>query len=296
MKAAPRSPLSPDWHEIASLGEQIVSASSLAEQRDIIVGITSRLVRGEAHVWLHENLFHLPNISESRLFPEEPTRPGMKSAMRSRAVRTRKKKATAKAASYGTWAAVPLEEQGMMLGALQVTRPMGPEFTSEELDSLRGLAGVVSVSLVAAHRIAVERFRLNQLNLVREVSAQIANVLNVDDLARRVTSLIQNTFHYYYVAIFTLRRHSPALRFRASAMPKNIKTGRRKKTVALEVDMGQGLIGEAATKGVSWARWYEEASVAVAIQTNTSDPTRLDWDGFDLSDRIAAKMVSVCHE
>jgi D-alanyl-D-alanine carboxypeptidase len=47
---------------------------------------------------------------------------------------------------------------------------------------------------------------------------------------------------------------------------------------------------------VSWARWYEEASVAVAIQTNTSDPTRLDWDGFDLSDRIAAKMVSVCHE
>ena len=255
MKAAPRSPLSPDWHEIASLGEQIVSASSLVEQRDIIVGIISRLVRGEAHVWLHENLFHLPNISEPRLFPEVPTRPGMKSAMRSRAVRIRKTKGTTKSASHGTWAAVPLEEQGILLGALQVTRPMGPEFSVEELDFLKGLAGVVAVSLVAAHRIAVERFRLNQLNLVREVSAQIANVMDVDDLARRVTGLIQKTFHYYYVAIFTLHRHPPPLRFRASAMPKvqrkegEPRKGKRRKTVALQVELGQGLIGQAATSG-----------------------------------------------
>jgi phosphoserine phosphatase RsbU/P len=255
MQAAPRSPLSPDWHEIASLGEQIVSASSLSEQRDIIVGITSRLVRGKAYVWLRENLFHLPNLSEPRLFPEQPAHPGMKSAIKAREVRTRKKRGTAKMTSQGTWAAAPLEEQGMVLGALQVTRPMGPEFTPDELDSLKGLAGVVAVSLVAAHRIAVERFRLNQLNLVREVSAQIANVMNVDDLARRVTELIQKTFHYYYVAIFTLRRHSTSLRFRASAMPKVPRQagvprkGRRRKTVALEVEMGQGLIGQAAAEG-----------------------------------------------
>jgi serine phosphatase RsbU (regulator of sigma subunit)/putative methionine-R-sulfoxide reductase with GAF domain len=255
MEADSTSSLSPDWHEIASLGEQIVSASSLSEQRDIIVGIASRLVRGEAHVWLHENLFHLPNISESRIFPEEPSLPGMKSAMKARAVRTRRKHSTAKTASYATWAAVPIEEQGILLGALLVTRPMGPEFTANELDSLKGLAGVVAVSLVAAHRIAVERFRLNQLNLVREVSSQIANVMDVDDLARRVTGLIQKTFHYYYVAIFTIPRRSTALRFRASAMPKvapragTSRKGRRRKTVSLEVEMGQGLIGQAAAAG-----------------------------------------------
>ena len=64
---------------------------------------------------------------------------------------------------------------------------------------------MIAVSLIASHRLAVERFRLNQLNLVREVSAQIANVLKVDELASRVTELIQQTFHYYYVAIFTLQ-------------------------------------------------------------------------------------------
>lgn len=247
MKAKPRSPLSPDWREIASLGEQIVSAPSLSAQCDIIVGIASRLVQGDVHIWLHEGHFRLPTIAEGSLFPDEPTLPGMQRALKARDVRTKRRRGTRNTASRETWAAVPLEEQGMVLGALQINRPKGPEFTSDELDSLKGLAGVVAVSLIAAHRIAVERFRLNQLNLVREVSSQIANVMNVDELARRVTELIQQTFHYYYVAIFTLRRRSRSLKFRASAMaPREDKP---EASVALEVEMGQGLVGLAAAEG-----------------------------------------------
>jgi serine phosphatase RsbU (regulator of sigma subunit)/putative methionine-R-sulfoxide reductase with GAF domain len=252
MKADPRSPHSADWREIASLGEQIVSAPSLSDQRDIIVGITSRLVKGDVHVWLREGVFRLPSLTEGDLFPEEPTLPGMKSAIKARDIRIKPQHVRKTDGSRGTWAAVPLEEQGMTLGALQVTRPLGPKFTSRELDRLKAIAGVVSVSLVAAHRIAVERFRLNQLNLVREVSAQIANVMSVDELSRRVTQLIQETFHYYYVAIFTLKPNSTWLRFRASAMPQQAgssRKSRRKKQLSLEVEVGQGLIGQAAASG-----------------------------------------------
>ena len=46
MTAAPRSPLSSDWRDLASLGEQIVGAPSLAAQRDRIIAMTSRLVDG----------------------------------------------------------------------------------------------------------------------------------------------------------------------------------------------------------------------------------------------------------
>ena len=249
MKATPRSPLSSDWRDIASLGEQIVSATSLSMQRDHIVAMTSRLLDGQVDAWLQENLFRLPNLSEGNLFPEEPTLQGMQRALKAGDLRIKQKRGETTNASRATWAAVPLEDQGMKLGALQVTRPKGPEFTSDELDLLKGVASVSAVSLIASHRIAVERFRLNQLNLVREVSAQIANVMNVDDLARRVTELIQQTFHYYYVAIFTLRDHSTSLRFRSSAMRKGPRKGRRKATVALEVEMGQGLIGQAAAEG-----------------------------------------------
>jgi hypothetical protein len=40
------------------------------------------------------------------------------------------------------------------------------------------------------------------LNLVREVSAD-RHAQSVNELSQRVTELIQQTFHYYYVAIFS---------------------------------------------------------------------------------------------
>ncbi|MEJ7624855.1 MAG: serine hydrolase domain-containing protein [Pyrinomonadaceae bacterium] len=47
---------------------------------------------------------------------------------------------------------------------------------------------------------------------------------------------------------------------------------------------------------VSWARWYEKQSIAVAIQTNTSDHERLSWDGYDVSDRIVKRVDMACHK
>jgi D-alanyl-D-alanine carboxypeptidase len=47
---------------------------------------------------------------------------------------------------------------------------------------------------------------------------------------------------------------------------------------------------------ISWARWYEKPSVAIAIQTNTSDKKRLEWDGYEMSDAIALKIEKRCHQ
>jgi len=231
---------------MASFGEQLVSASSLTAQHDRIIAVVSNLVEGDVNIWLQENLFRLPNLEEGPLFPEQPSLQGMQRALKAGKVRTKQKRGR-KSVSRGTWAAIPIVEQGIVLGALQISRPKGPEFKQEELDLLERLAGVIAVSLIASHRLAVERFRLNQLDLVREVSAQIANVLKVDELASRVTELIQRTFHYYYVAIFTLREKSASLRFRSSAMAP--RPGKRKAKVALEVEVGEGLIGQAAAAG-----------------------------------------------
>ena len=253
MTAAPRSPLSSDWRDLASLGEQIVSAPSLAAQRDRIIAMTSRLVEGDVDVWLREGLFRLPGAEEESFFPKQPPTPGMQRAIKyGRTTRKQKrdrKNSPSSHASNGTWAAFPLTDQDIPLGALQVTRDHGPEFRQEELHLLEGLAGVVTVSLVASHRVAVERFRLNQLNLVSEVSEQVANVMNLDELASRVTELIQKTFHYYYVAIFTIYdRSGPAsLRFRSSAMAP--RKDKRKAKVALEAIKAQAQATGGSCKG-----------------------------------------------
>ena len=245
MNAAARSPESSDWRALAGLGEQLVSTTSLVDQRNRIIDMTRRLVAGEVDVWLHESLFRLPDRNEPPLFPPEPELEGMREAFHSGKPIVRKS-STSQDVS-GTCAAIPLEDQGLTLGVLQVSRLDSSEFPAEELDVLTGLASVISVSLFASHRMAVERFRLNQINLVHEVSAQVANVMDMDELARRVTELIQKTFRYYYVGVFTLEPDSHKLQFRSGAsVPRK---GRRKAQKALEVELGQGLIGQAAQSG-----------------------------------------------
>jgi len=245
VSSATRSPESSDWRALAGLGEQLVSTTSLAAQRDRIINMTRRLVAGKVDLWLHESLFRLPDHDEELLFPPAPQKDGMLEAFHSGkpVIRTSSPKDTTK----GICAAFPFEEQGFILGVLQVGREDSEVFPQEDLDLLESLANIISVGLYAAHRVEVERFRLSQLILVREVSAQIANVMDLDELARRVTDLIQKTFHYYYVSIFTCEPGEQKLRFRSSASAP--RKGRPKKQRSLEVELGQGLIGKAAQTG-----------------------------------------------
>ena len=90
--AASRSPLTSDWRAIASLGEQIANATSLAEQRDRIVAMTSRLIQGEVDVWLDEKIFRLPSLKEGDLFSEQPELQGMQRALKAGQVSTRQQR------------------------------------------------------------------------------------------------------------------------------------------------------------------------------------------------------------
>jgi sigma-B regulation protein RsbU (phosphoserine phosphatase) len=237
-----------DWRQLASLGEQLRNEDSLTAQRDRIISMAGGLIDGHVDVWLKESVFRLPDWEDGHVFPPQPPKGGMRLAIKAGKLTTQKtSRKSKKTASRVTFAAVPLEDQGLTLGALQITRSRGPVFSTEELNLLQGLAQIVAVGLFASHRAEVEQFRLRQLNLVRAVSSQIANVLQIDELARRVTDLIQTTFNYYYVAIFTLEPNSNALRFRSSAVAP--RKGRKKASLALDVEPGQGLIGEAALHG-----------------------------------------------
>ncbi|MCU0486568.1 MAG: GAF domain-containing protein [Anaerolineales bacterium] len=97
------------------------------------------------------------------------------------------------------------------------------------------------------------------LTLVRSVSAQVADVLDLDELAQRVTRLILDTFAYYFAAIYTVEPESEFLRFRGSAGPHDHTLAVCDSPVALQdmpfprsvsVKLGEGMIGKAAADGV----------------------------------------------
>ncbi len=225
------------WRELAGLGEKLLSLPTLHQQHQLIVDIVRRQLGGEVRLWLDEAIFKLPGAPQ-----DSPCSPRPQDDLLQQAVSARRLLRLCPAPDGRYRLAVPLEHQGEVLGGLMVVRET--PYQEEEVELLQALAGVAALAFTTAHRFAMERWRLEQLQLVRKVALQVANVLDVDELADRVTTLIQQTFGYYYVAIFTLDAETRRLRFRSNAA--------RRQQVASPIDevaLGQGLIGLAAASG-----------------------------------------------
>jgi len=237
-----KPPLAPSsWRSIIGLGEQLLTNADLGAQQGLITRTAAALLKGRARLWLDGRLFRLPGLNQTLIFPPDPETDLMRKACQAL-------DAPWQVVPSGLKVACPIRNQGVTLGVIEVGRPKGRPFQPEELRLLEGLSGHLALALTASHRFAVEQWRIEQLRLVRSVSAQIANVLDLDRLARQVARLILETFHYYYVSIFTLEKGRRSLRFRAGAGPAG-KSGRHRKTLRLQVDLGQGLVGAVAQSG-----------------------------------------------
>jgi serine phosphatase RsbU (regulator of sigma subunit)/putative methionine-R-sulfoxide reductase with GAF domain/anti-sigma regulatory factor (Ser/Thr protein kinase) len=222
------------WTQIILLGEALMQKESLATRCELITETVTRLLNSQVELWLDESLFRLPGLTQTPLFTPQPPSGPLENIMKTGIPYAPK--------GQKTIIAFPLRNGGVVMGALQVTRS-GKPFRKKETEILEGLVGHISLALVAAHRFAIDQWRVEQLTLVRQVSAQIANVLDLDLLTRRVTKLIQRTFNYYYVAVFTHESGNEFLDFRSSAGQVR---GRGK---PLKIQIGEGLIGSVASTG-----------------------------------------------
>lgn len=257
--ASVSQPTPQPWRQILTLGERLVEQTTLAGQRDLIVHTSEELLHCQAQLWL-------ASLPEMELSPT----PLMQQALDQQRICCQggifppaHKSSKRRKDNSLQMVAIPILTQDTPLGALQVQRPAGQPFSEEELALLDGLALQSALALQTTRQVQLERWRVEQLSLVRQVSAQIATVLDVDELARRVTALILDTFQYYYVAIFTLgwppstaETGPEMLRFRASAgprRPEGIPAPPPEETPtpagSLLIQKGVGLIGLAAQTG-----------------------------------------------
>jgi serine phosphatase RsbU (regulator of sigma subunit)/putative methionine-R-sulfoxide reductase with GAF domain/anti-sigma regulatory factor (Ser/Thr protein kinase) len=230
----------PGYPDLFDLGERILASTTFAAQRDLILETAARLVPGETVLWLDETAFRLPDWVES-VFPPQPPEEFMRLAFE-------QKKTVRKQVEDIHTVAIPFRHEEIGLGVIRIRRGNGEKFTRREINFIEGLARTASIALIAWHRINVERWRIGQLGLVRTVTAQIANESDLDELAHRVTRLIQSTFKYYYVGIFTLEPGQRVLRFRSGSGGATRRKGSRRE-LSFDVELGQGLVGMAALTG-----------------------------------------------
>jgi sigma-B regulation protein RsbU (phosphoserine phosphatase) len=239
---------------ILRLGEQLVAQPTLSAQVALIVDTATQLVQSEANLWLAETVYPSVVLQEPPVSPTAPLTDLMRRALEARqAVRSSQREPVchegSESAGDGTAVALPLLSHETVLGVLEVRRPDGPPFCENEMELLNGLAIQSSIALQAARQAAVERWQAEQLSLVRRVSAQVADVFDLDELAQRVTRLILQTFGYYFVALFTLEPSQGTLNCRASASRDESPLDGGKQAPVVQVPLGDGIIGSAAQTG-----------------------------------------------
>jgi len=160
------------WRELLELGERLLAQPTLATQRDVILDTAERLVGGQGDLWLSDSLCRLQSqIGSLQLTPAPPTEL-MLQALESQ-------QPSASPGGGGPAIAVPLLVNSTVIGVLQIDRPASVPFDDDEIELLEGLAVQSAVSVRTSCQVAIERWRVEQLSLVRQVSAQVARLLNI---------------------------------------------------------------------------------------------------------------------
>jgi GAF domain-containing protein len=255
--------------ELLYLAQQAADSHSPGEetlnnQRKLILDAARRTLQAEATLWLaHDVVYRLTGQSQGTQAPDDlagAISEVMRGCLEKRCPCLAESADSTvhwtvdQAGNRGLVCAAPLllrdPRASQLLGALQVQRPDGPPFSVEEVQLLEGLAIQAALAFEANLRLATEQWRLQQLSLVREVSLQIADLHDLDEIASQITRLIQQTFDYYYVAILTLEQDQEFLQFRASAGPVFDGDYSQAYSLALQVRLGEGIIGYVAQTGV----------------------------------------------
>ena len=235
------SPQNPEaiWKEFLNLGEDLLSQPDTPSiTHHLIEKVTSQF-SCSSQIFLAAPAYPLPGESRQNILPESPAPEIVLKAYSTKIIQIEH---TSDSSQLPISLGIPLLAKETLLAVLLVTRKKEQPFTHQERELIEGIASYAAVALQLSRQVTLKNWRYEQLTLVRSVSDQIANVTDLDELCNRVTRLIQSSFDYYSVAVYTIEKDTEFLKFRACATTEN-------NHCALEnipVKLGQGMVGYTA--------------------------------------------------
>jgi phosphoserine phosphatase RsbU/P len=241
-----RQATAPEWKQFLRLGEQLSNQPDTASQCALITKTVQGRLVCHAEVILMEPYYPLPGETEVNIIPQTSLKNLEKKVNDFRHLQrgfTSSSNLNKDKPLYSR--IIPIQTQNDLLGVLYVERHTN-DFLPEDLDFLTGFAAHAAVAMQITRQIVIKNWRSEQLALVQSVSENIANIFDLDQLCQQVTQLIQKTFHYYHVGIYTLEEQHENLLLRASA-DLNIST---EYTPSFAVKIGEGIIGNVAQTGL----------------------------------------------
>ena len=137
---------------------------------------------------------------------------------------------------------VPLVAGEQAIGSMTIQSFEPAAYTQDHVRTLSLMANQAAAAIANARLFEQERLRARQLALVGQVSRQVAAITELGVLFRQVVHLIQETFGYYHVGIFTIDSETELLVFQAGTDPVI-------PSQSFCCQMGEGIIGWVAQQG-----------------------------------------------
>jgi len=135
---------------------------------------------------------------------------------------------------------VPLLAGAQVIGAIAIQSHRPNAFTDDHLRVLSIIASQAGSAIANARLLEAERRRVKQLDLIGQLSRQIAAILEIDKLFERVVELTQRAFGYYHVGVCIPDERKGVITFRACTHPA---------LIGHEARFGEGIIGHVAQSG-----------------------------------------------
>lgn len=207
----------------------------------------TRLLGGRAALWFAKPAFPFPGDPEYQLLPDDvpADSPLLQAASGSMTLYL----------VDGVWQAtapaphpqlqgliIPFFEKGQTIAVVQYEAEEGTILNIASASWIVSFASILETALISLRQLRLRQWLHEQLRLVHEVTAQTASVLDVDQYALQVVELIQRTFKYYFVSLFTLDAESETLHLRAAVWPDQDQQVPHVPPIPL----GVGLVGDAA--------------------------------------------------
>jgi sigma-B regulation protein RsbU (phosphoserine phosphatase) len=239
------------WEKIIRMGELSPAHTSINLIHQDIIATAEEIFSGRAFLWLNKDIFKAPHLGLSNRFtfenPVECT-PLMHSSITKQRMISKVEKADEFSKRYSLTAPIYFNQN--LCGELTVER-LDHKFTPSDRKLFTGLIMQTSITLAATRQRIIDLWSIELLELVRNVSQHIIDIFNIDELSKRVTQLICDKFHYYYVAVFTAELDKQILQFRYSAGTDLIegKPGNLPNFLASGIRFGEGIIGQVALSG-----------------------------------------------
>lgn len=139
---------------------------------------------------------------------------------------------------------VPIYIDASLAGSITALSPHPAAFKQEDLQALEMVAAQAALGLRGVQFYRREQQRSRQLTTIAEISQKVTAILDLNTLFKDSARLIQSSFGYYCVNLFTVDQESQQVHFAASSSPVIQQRG-------IAIAWGKGMIGSAAASGVS---------------------------------------------